>query len=62
MTIKLVISKREYIGLSGDTKPIAAPAGSTFHELDTGKKYIFDSQDWQEDISLIYSVSQGMGT
>ena len=36
-------NKKEYQGLSTDTKPITnIGGGSTFYELDTGKAWIYD--------------------
>ena len=43
MTVALVDNKREYVGLSTDTKPTAAKAGSTFVETDTGDVFVADS-------------------
>ena len=41
MSVNLLITKREYVGLAGDEKPVSnttdtIPAGSTFLETDTG--------------------------
>ena len=35
------------IGKSTDTKP-AVPENSTFEEIDTGKTYYYDGEDWTE--------------
>ena len=37
-------------GLSTDTKPTNYPNGSTFVEMDTGKVFIFDTEneEWKE--------------
>lgn len=41
---------REMRGLSTDTKPTNVANGSTFDEMDTGKRYMFDEEanTWQE--------------
>lgn len=38
----------EYKGLSTDEKPTDCAANSLFLELDTGKFYYFDGEDWNE--------------
>lgn len=35
-------NKKEFVGLSADTKPTNCGAGSTFWELDTRAAYIYD--------------------
>lgn len=35
-----------YYGLSGDTKPTDAPAGSKYHETDTGDVYTYSGSAW----------------
>jgi hypothetical protein len=35
-----------YYGLSGDTKPTDAPAGSKYHESDTGDVYTYSGSAW----------------
>ena len=47
MTVVLISSIRNYVGLSSDTKPTAPTAGSTFYETDTGATYIYDGAAWQ---------------
>ena len=47
MTVVLISSVRNYVGLSSDTKPASKPAGSTFYETDTGATYIYDGAAWQ---------------
>lgn len=41
---------REMRGLSTDDKPTNVANGSTFEEIDTGKKYMFDEEanTWSE--------------
>ena len=49
MTVALLQRPAEYVGLSGDTKPADAVAGSLFTETDTGKVFIADSASaWTE--------------
>ena len=60
MAAEFVSTIQRWIGLEADTKPTATRAGSTFHELDTGKKYIWFNNDWVQDVSMVYAVYQGM--
>jgi len=51
MTVKKIATIKRWLGLSTDTKPIAAssdvPIGSTFHEYDTKLTYItYDGTNW----------------
>lgn len=43
----------DLIGLSTDTKPTNVGNGSTLHEIDTGKEYMFDAagKEWYEQTS-----------
>jgi hypothetical protein len=61
--VELVVTIQRWIGLSTDTKPEAPErVGSTFHELDTGKKFIWDGDSWVQDVSMIYAIYQaGLG-
>ena len=56
MTVVLINSIQNFIGLSSDTRPTAPPAGSTFTETNTGKKWIYNGVQWAEDLTLIYAV------
>lgn len=41
----------DYVDLEGtsqDDKPLEVGVNSKFHELDTGKTYYFDGEDWTE--------------
>jgi len=54
MAVKFIASISRWIGLSSDTKPVAAsatvPVGSTFLEYDTGVTYItYDGTNWVVD-------------
>ena len=51
MAIKLVATIQQWIGVSSDTRPTSAPQGSTFHETDTGRKFIWKGSVWIEDLS-----------
>ena len=51
MAVKFITSINRWIGLAGDTKPVAAsatvPVGSTYFEYDTGVTYItYDGTNW----------------
>jgi hypothetical protein len=48
MAVSLVTVIRWFVGLSTDTKPDDAPAGSRFLEFDTPSWWIFDGANWQE--------------
>jgi hypothetical protein len=37
---------KRYIGTSMDAKPIDAPIGASFEELDTERFFTFDGQQW----------------
>lgn len=61
MPIQPCISTQAYIGRSDD--PLFVPAqkfqvGDTLTFLDTGEKFIWDGQDWAEDLTLIYAFKQ----
>lgn len=43
----LITTINRYQGLSGDSKPGAAPAGSTFYEVDTGDWFVWDGDSWE---------------
>lgn len=38
-----------YEGTSEDNKPLNVPVNTEFDELDTGKKYYFDGEEWHEE-------------
>ncbi len=46
MTVVLVKDIKNFIGVSGDTKPTNSLIESTFYETDTGNTYIFDGINW----------------
>ena len=46
MTVVIATTIKRYLGLSGDAKPTAPPAGSTFYETDTGAMYVYDGAAW----------------
>jgi hypothetical protein len=58
MAAEFIATIQRWIGLSTDEKPTATKAGSTFHEIDTGKKYIWFNDAWYQDLSMIYAVYQ----
>ncbi len=60
MTVVLITTIKPYIGKSTDTKPASPPAGSTFHEWNTGEIFVFDGTDWVDDLRFIYAISQGL--
>lgn len=62
MTVVLITKIKHFMGLANDTKPTSADVytGSTFHEYDTGETFVYDGADWQDDLRMIYAVSQGV--
>jgi hypothetical protein len=43
----LITTINRYQGVSGDSKPSDAPAGSTFYEVDTGSWFVWDGDSWE---------------
>ncbi len=55
MTICLETVIQRWNGQDGDQIGITdAPEGSTFHAVDTGRKYVFHNGGWAEDLRAIY--------
>jgi len=55
MTVCLETTIQRYNGQDGEQVSITdPPEGSTFHAVDTGKKYIFHDGGWTEDLREIY--------
>lgn len=51
MTVKLETTIQRWNGQEGDQMTILDPTeGSTFHAVDTGKKYIYHNGGWAEDL------------
>jgi len=47
MTVRLITTTKNFIGLSTDTKPITGvPMGSLFLEADTSDTYIYNAAGW----------------
>jgi len=57
MSVKLVTTVQNFIGLSSDAKPTSPPEGSTLHIIDTGEQYIFFDGSWEPDLRLIYALT-----
>lgn len=50
-----------YAGLSSDIKPTTGiTIGTRFMEIDTGASFVFFNGQWEEDLSLIYALTQVM--
>lgn len=58
MTVRRITDPEEYIGLSTDEKPSVPTIGSTYEASDTGEKFKYDGENWNEDLTLIYALSQ----
>ena len=55
MTVMLETTIQRWNGADGDHLDITdAPEGSTFHAVDTGKKYVYHDGGWAEDLRDIY--------
>jgi hypothetical protein len=55
MTICLETTIQKWNGQDGDHVSITdAAEGSTFHAVDTGRKYVFHDGGWAEDLRAIY--------
>ena len=50
MAVVLITNVKDFVGVSGDTKPTGAPAGSTFYETNTRTRHIYDGTAWQQRI------------
>ena len=62
MAVRLETTIQRWEGLSTDTKPAGdVRQGSTFHEIDTGQKFIFQVSDWIRDNSGPVSTLDFMG-
>lgn len=49
MAVTLKGNNGTYEGTSEDNKPLDVPVNTEFNELDTGKKYYFDGETWNEE-------------
>jgi len=55
MTVCLETTIQRWNGQDGDQVTISNPReGSTFHAVDTGRKYIYHDGGWAEDLRDIY--------
>lgn len=53
MTVCLETTIQRWNGLAADVKPASPPEGSTFHEVDTGKMWIYHDGDWEQDLRTV---------
>ena len=61
MTVTLIATIQTWEGLSGDAKPDNnIRAGSTFHELDTGRRFVYVEAAWTEDLSANLSTGRAV--
>lgn len=51
MTVALITSIKTFVGVSGDTKPTDAPAGSTFYETNTRTTHIYNGTAWNAKLT-----------
>ncbi len=67
MTVRLINTIQRWEGKSTDNKPTSGVSeGSTFKELNTGKKFVYHNSDWEKDptepVSTIdYSITEATG-
>mgnify|MGYP001616408009 CR=1 FL=1 len=56
----VVRTKRDdYLCLSGDVKPTTGiSTGTTITEIDTGARFIWYIGTWEEDLTMIYAITQ----
>ncbi len=55
MSVCLITTIQNWSGQDGDQVTITdAKEGSTFHAVDSGRKYIFHDGGWAEDLRDIY--------
>ena len=53
--------KDDYLCLSGDVKPTTGiSVGTTITEIDTGARFIWYMDTWEDDLTMIYAVSQAL--
>ena len=57
MAVELMTSIDNYVGASGDNKPVTPPVGSIFYESDTGKHYIYAGGAWTQYANNIYTAN-----
>lgn len=48
------------MGVSTDAKPHLTGVGGSFTELDTGAKYLWNGEQWVEDLTMIYALSEAL--
>jgi hypothetical protein len=46
MAVQLVTTAQAFQGLAADTKPTSAPVGSSFHETDSGRRFVWNLSSW----------------
>ena len=51
--VREIRETEHYIGLSTDEKRTNVPVGSTFRERDTGRKFVSNGTDWDEDFDAL---------
>jgi hypothetical protein len=56
MTVQLITSHKEFLGLSSDTKPPLTGIGGKFFETDTGQEYVWNGEEWIEDMRMFNAV------
>ena len=70
MAITRLLTPIHYQGISSDIKPensitttpYPVPEGSTFHEVDTGKEYVFYNGTWEPDNRRIYAFRMALNS
>jgi hypothetical protein len=60
MAVKLITDVRKFIGLSTDTKPYLTGIGGKFTEIDTGAKFLWNGEQWVDDLTLTYAFLEAL--
>jgi hypothetical protein len=60
MAISIISTKKEFLCVSGDSKPTDIVVGSEMYETDTGSTYVFDGAAWVKIRDLAVSVSNDL--
>ena len=60
MTVRKVSIIDKYCGLSSDTKPTPNFPLAEFYETDTGWLWLWDGDEWVQDMRLINALSEAL--
>lgn len=60
MTVRMASRKDEYCGLSTDIKPTPDFPMAEFYETNTGQNWIWDGEEWVEDLKLFRAMTDAL--